>query len=335
MKKSYYLFNPGRMSRKDNTLQFIATDENGNEQPAKYLPIEGIDNLYIFGSIDANSALFNLLGKERISAHFFDYYEHYTGSFMPKDYLLAGRMQIAQTKAFLDKSIRLNIAKKLVEGAAWNILKNLKYYYGRGKDVSSQISFIDIISADISQAADIPSLMGLEGNIHKQYYDAFDLIIDDFAMDGRVKRPPSNEINALVSFGNSLCYTQCLDQVYHTQLNPTISFLHEPGYRRYSLCLDLAEIFKPILTDRTIFTVLNKKQIKSDDFIIGSNGCVLKDSGRKTFITAFEERLKETIRHRTLKKSVSYKHLIRLECYKLSKYLLGIEPEYKPFKSWW
>lgn len=335
MKKSYYLFNPGRMSRKDNTLQFIATDENGNEQPAKYLPIEGIDNLYIFGSIDANSALYNLLGKENISVHFFDYYEHYTGSFMPKDYLLAGRMQIAQTKAYLDKSKRLNIAKKLVEGAAWNILKNLKYYQGRGKNVSSQLVQIEALSASIVHAVDIPSLMGLEGNIHKYYYDAFDLIIDDFAMDGRVKRPPSNEINALVSFGNSLCYTECLDQVYHTQLNPTISFLHEPGYRRYSLCLDLAEIFKPILADRTIFTVLNKRQLKSDDFIIGSNGCILKDSGKKTFIAAFEERLKETIQHRTLKKNVSYKHLIRLECYKLSKYILGIEAEYKPFKAWW
>lgn len=323
------------MSRNDNTLQFIASDENGIDQPAKYLPIEAIDNLYIFGNIDANSSLYNMLGKEHISAHFFDYYEHYTGSFMPKEYLLAGRMQIEQTKAYLHTSKRMTIAKKLVEGAAWNILKNLKYYQGRGKELQSNIDKIETLYTSINQAVDLPALMGIEGNIHKNYYDTFDLIIEDFAMDGRVRRPPGNEINALVSFGNSLCYTQCLDQVYHTQLNPTISFLHDPGYRRYSLCLDLAEIFKPILTDRTIFTVLNKKQIKANDFIIGSKGCVLKDTGRKTFIAAFEERLKETIQHRTLNKKVSYKHLIRLECYKLSKYILGIEPEYKPFKAWW
>lgn len=335
MKKSYYLFNPGRMSRKDNTLQFIAVDENGVEQTAKYLPIEAIDNLYIFGSIDANSALYNLLGKENIAAHFFDYYEHYTGSFMPKEYLLAGRMQIEQTKAYLDGTKRLVIAKRIVEGATWNIIKNLKYYQGRDKELRHLIVAIEELYNQIPMAKDIFTLMGYEGNIHKYYYDAFETIIDDFAMESRIKRPPSNEINALISFGNSLCYTQCLDQVYHTQLNPTISFLHEPGYRRYSLCLDLAEIFKPILTDRTIFTVLNKKQIKTDDFIIGSNGCVLKETGRKIFISAFEERLKETIQHRILKKQVSYKYLIRLECYKLSKYILGIEPEYKPFKAWW
>src|ERR1700676_3932540 len=100
MKKSYYLFNPGRMSRKDNTLKFTPVDEEGNEGVPKYIPVETVDNLYVFGNLDANSALYNFIGKENISAHFFDYYEHYTGSFMPKDYLLAGRMLIAQTNAY-------------------------------------------------------------------------------------------------------------------------------------------------------------------------------------------------------------------------------------------
>ena len=86
------------MSRKDNTLFFIATDDDGNEISKKALPVETIDNLYVFGSVDANSALYNFLGKAEIPVHFFDYYEHYTGSFMPKEYLLAGKMQIEQTK---------------------------------------------------------------------------------------------------------------------------------------------------------------------------------------------------------------------------------------------
>lgn len=125
-----------------------------------------------------------------------------------------------------------------------------------------------------------------------------------------------------------------LDMIYHTQLNPTISFLHEPGTRRYSLALDLAEIFKPLLVDRTIFKVLNRKQLSSGDFSIHTNGCTLKESGKKTFIRAFEERLTETIKHRSLNRSMSYKHLVKLECYKLTKHILGIEI-YKPFKAWW
>ena len=74
MKKSYYLFNPGRMSRKDNTLKFVPVDENGREHKPRYLPVEGVENLYIFGSVDANSALYNFLGKHQVAVHFFDYY---------------------------------------------------------------------------------------------------------------------------------------------------------------------------------------------------------------------------------------------------------------------
>ncbi len=334
MKKTYYLFNPGRLSRKDNTLKFIPMDENGREGQPKYIPVEGVSDLYCFGSLDANSALYNFLGKAGISIHFFDYYEHYTGSFQPKEYLLAGKMQIQQTKHYLDSEKRLKIAKKFIEGSAFNIIKNLRYYHNRNKDLEAQLVKIEELNGKIGSAKAIAELMGIEGNIRQNYYSGFDTIINEHAMEGRSMRPPLNEVNALVSFGNMLCYTQCLDQIYHTQLNPTISFLHEPGYRRYSLALDLAEIFKPILVDRVIFRVLNKKEIQSKDFDIQVNRVILKESGKRTFIKAFEERLAETIAHRTLKKKVSYKHLVKLECYKLSKHLLEMET-YQPFKIWW
>lgn len=334
MKKTYYLFNPGRLSRKDNTLKFAPVDESGKEGTAKYIPVEGVSDLYCFGSLDTNSAMYNFLGKNSISVHFFDYYEHYTGSFQPKEYLLAGKMQIQQTAHYLDSYKRLKIAKSFIEGAAFNISKNLRYYLNRDRDVSLHLEKITAFSQLIDSTTEVPVLMGIEGNIRQVYYDAFNAIVKDHAMEGRSKQPPMNEINALISFGNMMCYTLCLDQIYHTQLNPTISFLHEPGYRRYSLALDLAEIFKPILVDRTIFRVLNKKEVQSKDFDFQINKVVLKESGKRAFIRAFEERLNETIKHRTLKKSVSYKHLVKLECYKLSKHLLGIET-YKPFKIWW
>ncbi|MDT0689722.1 type I-B CRISPR-associated endonuclease Cas1b [Salegentibacter sp. F188] len=334
MKKSYYLFNPGRLSRKDNTLKFTPVDEDGKEQKPKYLPVEGVSKLLCFGALDANSAMYNFLGKNKISVHFFDYYEHYTGSFQPKEYLLAGKMQIAQTKHYTSKKKRQIIAKKLVQGAAFNIQKNLKYYQNRDRDVKSYIESIEKYEKLIDQTMDVETLMGIEGNIRHTYYGAFDKILKNFKMEGRSKQPPSNEVNALISFGNMMCYTLCLDQIYHTQLNPTISFLHEPGYRRYSLALDLAEIFKPILVDRSIFKVLNKKQLQAKDFDIKVNRVILKESGKKKFIKVFEDRLNETIKHRNLKKHVSYKHLVKLECYKLSKHVLGIK-EYQPFKIWW
>jgi CRISPR-associated protein Cas1 len=334
MKKTYYLFNPGRLSRKDNTLKFTPVDEDGVVGQSRYLPVENINDLFVFGSLDANSALYTFLGKNHIAVHFFDYYEHYAGSFMPKEYLLAGKMQIQQTKHYMAAKKRIVIARGFVDGAAANILKNLQYYKRRGKELTGAIEQIEAYRKDIVDTDNIPQLMGLEGNIRQVYYKGFDEILNDFNMGNRTKQPPENEVNTLISFGNMMCYTTCLGQIYHTQLNPTISFLHEPGYRRFSLALDVAEIFKPLLVDRTIFSLLNKKQIKASDFRNEVNRCVLKDSGRKTFIRVYEEKLKETIQHRSLGKHVSYKHLIKLECYKLSKHLLGMEA-YVPFRAWW
>jgi len=334
MKKTYYLFNPGRLSRKDNTLKFMPTDENGTEGKPRYLPVEQVDQLYCFGSIDANSAMYNFLGKNEIAVHFFDYYENYTGSFLSKNYLLSGKMLIKQTQYFSSKKKRVIIAQSFINGASHNMIKNLKYYDNRGKDLHLNIEQIIDLQAKISDVQEVAELMGIEGNIRKIYYDAFNSIINDFEMGGRSKQPPLNPVNALISFGNMMCYSQVLRSLHQTQLNPTISYLHSPGARRYSLALDLAEIFKPILVDRVIFKVLNKKEIQEKDFDVKFNSMVLKESGKKKFIQAFETRLTETIMHRSLKKKVSYKHLIKLEAYKLQKHLLGIE-DYKPLKMWW
>lgn len=323
------------MSRKDNTLKFTPVDESGVEGTPKYIPVEGVSDLFCFGSLDANSALYNFLGKTGIAVHFFDYYEHYTGSFAPKEYLLAGKMQIEQTKHYIDKKKRMEIARKFVSGAAFNMGKNLRYYINRNRDLSPILEVMESYGTLIDGTTAIDELMGIEGNIRQTYYSAFGGIVSaDFQMENRSKRPPQNEINALISFGNMLCYTLCLSQLYHTQLNPTISFLHEPGYRRYSLALDIAEIFKPLLVDRIIFRVLNKKEIQSKDFDHQLNSCLLKESGRKTFVRIWEERINETFKHPVLKRNVSYKHLIKLECYKLTKHILGME-EYKPFKARW
>ncbi len=336
MKKTYYLFNAGKLSRKDNTLKFTPIDEEGKEAQPKYLPIEDVDNLYVFGSLEVNSALLNFLGKNNINLHFFDYYEHYTGSFVAKDYLLSGKVQILQTQAYLLTEKRLYIARKILEGASANLLKNLQYYNNRRKDCQKQIHQIEQWIDDLKNNTSycIKQMMAIEGNIRQVYYTAFETIINDFTMERRSKQPPHNEINALISFGNMMCYTLCLDQIYHTQLNPTISFLHEPGERRYALALDLAEIFKPILVDRIIFALLNKKQIQQKDFDKNLNYCILKESAKKTFVKAWDEKLKETIHHRSLNKSVSYKYLVRLECYKLIKHILEIQ-QYQPFKIWW
>ncbi len=334
MKKTYYLFNPGRLSRKDNTLKFVAFDEEGQEQKPRYLPVENVDELYAFGALDANSSLYNFLGQQQVPVHFFDYYENYTGSFMPRESLLSGKVLMAQARFYDNTKKRIELARLILEGAVHNMIKNLMYYDKRGKDLLPIVQSMESYRESFKNVKAIDELMGLEGNIRKAYYEGFELIINDFSMSGRSMRPPLNQVNALISFGNMMCYSQCLRAIHQTQLNPTISFLHSPGERRFSLSLDLAEIFKPILVDRVIFKVLNKKMLGDNDFESSINKVVLKQGAKKTFVQAFENRLTETIQHRTLNRSVSYKHLIKLECYKLVKHIMQIET-YKPFKMWW
>jgi len=334
MKTSYYLFNPGRLNRKDNTLQFTPFDAEGREEKPRYLPVESVDELYALGALDVNSAILNFLGQQQIPIHFFDYYENYTGSFMPRDALISGKVLMAQARLHDDGPKRLELAKLILEGASHNMVKNLSYYDRRGKDLEPLINLINGYVERFETVSAIDELMGLEGNIRKTYYEGFELIINDFSMSGRSMRPPKNEVNALISFGNMMCYSQCLRAIHQTQLNPLIPFLHSPGERRFSLSLDLAEVFKPILVDRVIFKVLNKKMLGESDFENAINRTVLKQGGKKTFVQAFESRLTETIQHRALNRAVSYKHLIKLECYKLVKHILDIEP-YKPLKMWW
>lgn len=337
MKKTYYLFNPGELERKDNTLKFTPISEDGSKNSVggpRYLPVEDINEFYVFGSLRANSSLYNFLGQKDIAVHFFDYYQNYTGSFMPKDSLLSGKMILAQTSAYQNKKKRIVVAQKFIEAASWNMLKNLQYYNRRGKDMEDLMDAIKKYASQLSATTCVQELMGLEGMIRQTYYDAFNLILNDYEMGGRSKQPPKNEVNALISFGNMMCYTMCLRAIHQTQLNPTISFLHTPGERRYSLALDIAEVFKPVIIDRVIFKVLNKKEIQEKHFDWKLNKCLLNQTGKKIFVKAIEDKLIETIKHRILNRNVSYRHLIKLECYKLAKHLLEIE-EYKPFKMYW
>jgi CRISPR-associated protein Cas1 len=202
-------------------------------------------------------------------------------------------------------------------------------------DLSAILATITRLAAMIDRQSAISDLMGVEGKMRERYYEAWHHILrDDWEFERRVRRPPDNEVNALISFGNSMLYTVCASEIYRTQLLPTISYLHEPGARRFSLALDVSELFKPLIVDRAIFRLLNTRQLTPSHFDKSLDGCVLNDMGKRLFLGAMEERLGATIRHRRLGRHVSYRHLIRLECYKLIRHLTGIET-YRAFRAWW
>ena len=330
MGQSFYVYNNGDLRRKDNTLQF--TNAEGEK---KDIPIERIDDIYVMAEMTFNSTFLSYLSQYGITMHFFNYYNYYTGSFYPKEKLLAGQLLVKQVEYYADHGRRMVLARKFIEAAADNIYRNLRYYNGRGKDVSGYMSEVNDLRKKIPGTESVEELMGIEGNIRKQYYAAWNVIIDQEIHFGkRVMHPPDNMINSLISFVNSMIYAKILSEIYHTQLNPTISYLHEPGVRRFSLCLDVSEVFKPLIGDRLIFSLLNRKQITEDSFTKELNFLHLKKEASALISRELEERLKKTIMHKELGRQVSYQYLIRLEAYKLIKHLIG-EKEYEGFKIWW
>ena len=327
MKQSYYLYKSGRIQRKDNSLEIVYKDNT-----KKSIPIERVDDIYVMTEFDFNTSLLNFLGKYGISVHFFNYYGFYTGTYYPKEQLVSGKLLVKQVESYKNKKKRLELAKAFIEAAAYNIYRNLVYYNNRGKDLSVYMQEIEYLRKQISRCKE---LMGIEGNIRKSYYASWNTIINqDIEFEKRVKNPPDNAINSLISYVNTIIYTRVLSEIYKTQLNPTISYLHEPSERRFSLCLDVSEIFKPILADRLIFSMLNKKQITEKDFEKGLNFLYIKENARKEITKEIDKRLQTTIKHKKLGREVTYEYLMRLELYKLIKYFTEDIP-YEGFKIWW
>lgn len=298
--------------------------------------IERVEDIYIMTEFDFNTALLNFLAQYGVKIHFFNYYGFYTGTYYPKESLVSGKLLIKQVENYTDINKRIKIAKAFIESASYNIHRNLIYYKNRGKNLEKYIKEIEFFRKQINKCKDVQELMGIEGNIRKVYYSSWnDIINQDIRFERRVKNPPDNAINSLISYVNTFIYTRVLSEIYKTQLNPTISYLHEPSERRFSLCLDIAEIFKPIIGDRLIFSMLNKNQITEKDFEKDLNFLYIKDRARKEIAKEIDKRLQKTIKHKNLERDVSYEYLIRLEIYKLIKYLLGNEEKYEGFKMWW
>jgi CRISPR-associated protein Cas1 len=311
-----------------------------NERPVsvrerRTIPVEDVDALWVFGELDLNARVLVFLARHRVPVHFFNYYGFYAGTFYPREYLHAGYLVVRQVRHYSNRRLRLQIAREFIGAGLHNILRNLRYYAGRGVELQGPTEAVQAEVLKLDGVKTVEELMGCEGRARAAYYRGFHGILrngEEFSK--RTRRPPDNQVNALISFTNGLVYSAALTQIYRTQLDPTVSFLHEPGARRFSLALDLAEVFKPILADRMIFKLLNNRQLSERDFAQDLNCCYLKESGRKVVLKEWDARLQTTIEHRRLRRKVSYERLVRLECYKLVKHLTNVEP-YASFRAWW
>ena len=290
--KPYYIFSPGRLRRKENTILFEG------KEGKRFIPVEDVEEIHIFGEIDLNTKLLNFLAQKGIPLHIYNYYGFYSGSYLPRERNVSGFLLVKQVEHYLDHKKRIYLAKCFVESSMYHMQRNLEK--NGIKDIAGEI---EELRKKIDKAKNIPELMSFEGNAREKYYKIFERKFGE-KFEKRTKRPPRNPINALISFGNSLLYSTTLSEIYKTPLNPTVSYLHEPSEKRFSLSLDISEIFKPIIVDKVIFSLI--PHFSEEHFDEDVEYVYLSEKGRKEFVKKFDDMLSETVRHRTLKRNVSF-----------------------------
>lgn len=187
-----------------------------------------------------------------------------------------------------------------------------------------------MISA-MNEAKSVEQLMMLEARARQKYYGSFNNIIRncDFTFVQRTRRPPKDRLNALLSFGNVVLYNLVLEFICQSQLDPRIGVVHSTTKRSASLNLDFADIFKPIIVDRVIFTLVNTRRLSREDFESRDGGVMLTAHGKRIFVRALEEKPDQKVKRE--EKSISYRSLIRAEIKDFEKSLLSGK-KFVPYK---
>jgi CRISPR-associated protein Cas1 len=176
--------------------------------------------------------------------------------------------------------------------------------------------------------------MGLEGEAASAYFGVFSSLLraPRFEFSGRVRRPPADPVNALLSFAYVLLASECASALAGVGLDPYVGFLHQDRPGRKSLALDMMEELRAPLADRFVLTLINRGQMKPNDFVTEASGAVrLKDEARKAFLTAYQERKKESLKHPYLDENIELGLLPHAQALLLARHLRGDMKNYTPF----
>jgi CRISPR-associated protein Cas1 len=321
MLENFYILIPGNLFVKDGSIAFESLEEVFD------IPIKQITDLYLLIDVKATPNILKLIMDEGIIIHYFNMYEYYLGSLIPKKHKSSGKLIVNEVIHYNDENKRLFIAKEIVKASLKNLNNVLKYYHRREK-INYKEDFNLFINR-INEAKTINKIMLIEAEFRKRYYYYFGLIVglEDFTKHGK----NANDItNVLINFLNSLLYSLIFSEIKKTNISGQIGFVHELEHDRHPLIYDLADIFKPIMVDRLIFRLLNRKQITNEDLVEGR----LKKEAVKIIFKEWDEQINTTIYHKQLKRNVSYRYLIRFELYKLENHFTK-NKKYKGFVYWW
>lgn len=308
-----------RLSRHENAL--VVTSDAGR----KAIPLNGVKHVVCMGDGSITIRLLKDMGRRGIRFTVLDAGGRFLGAFEPEDDTPSGRVRIGQAALFLDEAARLRIAR-LIVGAQVKSMRGLLQRYRRNGTAGIDASLDGIEGAlELTrEAASIEGLMGAEGQARAFLHGAFKLIAEDARLDRRIRRPPPDPANCLMSFFNMLLYSACANELAKTHLDRCISFLHAPGIGRRSLSIDMAETFRPVLSDALLLSTFRRGHPNASWFDRTPGVCLLSERGRIKATERFWARIEERSGEFTLRQA------IHRQCLSLEREALGIG-QFKPF----
>lgn len=328
----YHIISDGILTKKDFSILFE------NPEKKMYIPVEAATVISVYSDIILSSDFIKFAADHWLTLRFHDKHGEYVGSFFPSYQKMSVKTTIAQSLLYSDKQKRLQLAKKIIIAGTQNIKSNIQYYNRRYDNInlSDNIKALSEFKKLMNEADSIEHLMLTEARMRETYFSCFDSILhaDGFKFERRSRRPPKNEVNAMISFGNTILYGYIADVIQKTDLDIRMAFLHSANRRSQSLNLDIAELFKPVIVDRLIFSLINKHIIVANKhFTANDDGSVLLNrEGKSVFISAFKDKLSQKIDVKGEK--LSYAQLISREVWNLRGYILQGD-KYTPFKCGW
>ena len=322
------LLSDGILRQKEYSLVFE------NNEKEHEIPVMSTDSINIYSSVIFDTGFFKRAADCGITVNLFGQTGKLLGQFTPFSSLLSPRVTLEQFEAYFNVQKRVALAREFVLASIHNLRLVIRYYNKMYPDAlyDSMLRKIERVEKKIKETDDYDELLLLEAQARQFYYQCYDSFIraEGFVFEKRSRRPPRNEVNAMISFGNAMLYNLLATEINKTPLDVRVGFLHATNRRQQSLNLDVAEIFRPLIVDRVVFSLINRRAVTPDDFFSDGGGVYLNAEGKRIFISAFYEKLDTCV---TVKgKSVKYKSIIREEVQKLVRYFRQGE-KYKPFKQ--
>lgn len=304
-----------------------------NGQTLLDIPLIKVSQVVLFGRVTVTAATVATLMEHGIGLCYLSEHGRYIGRLEP-EFSRNSLLRVDQYRAAFDDGRKLEIAKRFVTGKLANMRVMLlranreqeSHELGRAIDRLKDAE----LAAEASQ--DLDSLRGHEGEGSAAYFAVFgELIKQDFAFPGRVRRPPTDPVNALLSFGYTLLYNDLHSACNVVGFDPYVGYLHADRYGRANLALDLMEEFRPLIVDSVVLTCLNKRIIQQDDFVVElGDAHRLTDSGRKQFLLQYEERKNTEFKHPVFGYRITYRRCFELQARLLAKHIQGEIEAYPP-----